>query len=110
MEKLPEIDEFDSKLNKTNVSEADYQHVKKICDKFNIKNMREYHDLYLKTDVILLADVFENFRKVCKENYGLDPGWYFTSPGLALDAMLKITGVELELMSDPNMYLIMIEI
>ena len=67
--------------------------------------MREYHDLYLKTDVILLADVFENFRKVCKENYKLDPAWYYTSPGLAWDAMLKMTGVELDLLSDPQMYL-----
>ena len=67
--------------------------------------MRDYHDLYLKTDVILLADVFENFRKVCKHNYNLDPAWYFTSPGLALDAMLKLTEVELELITDPNIYL-----
>ena len=82
-----------------------YQHAKSVWEKFNMKNMRNYHNLYLKTDVILLADVFESFRKVCKENYSLDPAWYFTSPGLAWDAMLKITGVELELMSDPNMYL-----
>ena len=57
------------------------------------------------TDVMLLADVFENFRKVCKENYKLDPAWYYTSPGLAWDAMLKMTEVELNLLSDPQMYL-----
>ena len=67
--------------------------------------MRGYQDLYLKTDVILLADVFEHFRKVCKENYKLDPAWYYTSPGLAWDAMLKIIKIELELLSDPQMYL-----
>ena len=104
VEKLPDIEEFYSKLNDENISEADYEHAQNVWKKFNIKNMREYHDLYLKTDVILLSDVFENFRKVCKKNYGLDPGWYYTSPGLAWDAMLKMTRVELELLSDPQMY------
>ena len=104
-EKLPDIEEFYSKLNDENISEADYEHAQNVWKKFNIKNMKEYHDLYLKTDVILLVDVFENFRKVCKENYKLDPAWYYTSPGLAWDAMLKMTGVELELLSDPQMYL-----
>ena len=103
--RLPPIDKFYSKLNCENISEEDYQHAKNVWKKFNMENMRDYHDLYLKTDVLLLADVFENFRKVCKENYGLDPAWYYTSPGLAWDAMLKKTGVELELVSDPNMYL-----
>ena len=51
--------------------------------------MREYHDLYLKTDVILLADVYENFRKVCKDNYNLDPAWYYTSPGACLGCYVK---------------------
>ena len=106
---LPPIEEFYSKLNDENIEEEDYIHAKNIWNKFNIQNMREYQDLYLKTDVLLLADVFENFRKICKENYDLDPAWYFTTPGLPWDAMLKITGVELELLSDPEMYL-MIEL
>ena len=101
---LPTKKEFHNKLNDENISDENYNHAKEIFKRF-CKDMREYHDLYLKTDVILLADVFENFRKVCKENYNLDPAWYFTSPGLAWDAMLKITGVELELLSDPNIYL-----
>jgi hypothetical protein len=67
--------------------------------------MREYHDLYLKTDVILLADVFENFRDLCMKNYKLDPCWYYTSPGLAWDACLKMTKIELELLSDIDMVL-----
>ena len=70
--------------------------------------MRGYHDLYLESDVLLLADVFENFRNVCLKNYKLDPAWYYTSPGIAGDAALKMTGVELELLIDPDM-LLMIE-
>ena len=70
--------------------------------------MRGYHDLYLESDVLLLADVFENFRNVCLNNYKLDPAWYYTSPGIAWDAALKMTGVELELLTDPDM-LLMIE-
>ena len=104
-EKLPDIEEFYSKLNDEIITEENYEHAQNVWKKFKIKNMREYHDLYLKTDVLLLADVFENFRKVCKENYKLDPAWYYTSPGLAWDAMLKMTKIELELLSDPQMYL-----
>ena len=70
-----------------------------------MKTFREYHDLYLKTDVLLLADVFENFRNICQNNYDLDPAWYYTSPGLAWKACLKKAGVELDLLSDPDMFL-----
>jgi len=70
-----------------------------------MKTFQEYHDLYLKTDVFLLADVFENFRNNCLNNYDFDPAWYYTSPGLAWDVCLKKTGVELELLSDPGMLL-----
>lgn len=73
-----------------------------------MKTIREYHDLYLKSDVLLLADVFENFRDVCIDNYRLDPAWYYTSPGLVWDACLKITGVKLDLLTDPDM-LLMVE-
>ena len=65
--------------------------LRKFWSHFDIKNMGEYHDLYLKTDVILLADIFENFRDVCLKNYKLDPAWYHTSPGLSWDALLKKT-------------------
>ena len=73
-----------------------------------MKTLQDYHDLYNVTDVLLLADVFENFRNICLDNYKLDPAHYFTAPGLAWDACLKITGVELELLSDIDM-LLMIE-
>ena len=60
--------------------------------------MREYHDIYLKTDVLHLADIFEKFRNVCMENYELDPAYYYTSPGLSCDALLKSTKIKLELL------------
>ena len=68
------------------------------------KNLNaDYHDLYNVSDVLLVADIFENFRDVCMHNYKLDPAWYYTSPGLAWDAAVKLTGVELDLLSDYDM-------
>ena len=72
---------------------------------FNIKNLGEYLDFYLKTDVLLLCDVFEKFIDVCLKDYGLDPCHYFSSPGLSCDAMLKMTGIRLETINHTHMYL-----
>ena len=83
----------------------DHEHAQNIWNKFNIMNLGEYHDLYLKTDVLLLADVFENFRKMCLDYYKLDAAHYFSAPGLAWDAALKKSGITLELFTDPDMYL-----
>ena len=102
---LPPKKVFYSNLNMSNVSDDDYQHVQKVWNAFNIKNLGEYHDLYLKTDVILLANVFETFRDTCLEHYKLDPAHFHTSPGLAWKACLNKTGIKLDLLTDPDMLL-----
>ena len=102
---LPPKEAFHSKLFDTDTTDEDYFHAQKVWETFGMKNIQDYHGLYLKSDVLLLADVFENFRDVCKNNYELDPAWYYTAPGLAWDAMLKKTKVELELITDPDMYM-----
>ena len=102
---LPPKEAFYSQLNESGISDKDYDHAKKVWSAFNCKTMRDYHDLYLKTDVLLLADVMTEFRKTCKKTYGLDALHYYTSPGLAWDAMLKFTKMELDLISDQDMYL-----
>jgi len=96
---------FFSKLIDSEISDEDYEHAQKVWKQFEMKSFREYYDLYLKTDVFLLADVFVNFRDICMDNYDLDPMWYCTAPGLAWDACLKKTGVQRELLSDPDMLL-----
>ena len=87
------------------VSNTDYEHACSIWRELGIRNMGEYHDLYLRTDVILLANVFESFRRVCLENYGLDPSHFYTAPGLAWKACLKKTPIRLELLLYPDMLL-----
>ena len=86
---LPTKELFYSVLNDQHITNGEYDHAKRVWKTFNIKTMGEYHDLYLKSDMLLLADVFENFRKTCLQYYKLDPCHYFTSPGLSWDAMLK---------------------
>ena len=97
---LPTKEHFYSKLNDEDISEEDYQHAQNVWSTFGCQTIRDYHDLYLKSDVLLLADVFENFRKTCLKHYKLDPAHYYTSPGLAWDACLKETGQQLELLCD----------
>ena len=95
----------DGKKSDGHISLKDYLTCEKIWDKFDIKDMGDYHDHYLKKDVLLLADVFEKFIDTCLKFYGLDPCHYFSSPGLSWDAMLKMTGVKLEKISDIDKYL-----
>ena len=97
---LPRIEDFYSILNDTNISESDYSHAKRVWSAFQIKDLGDYHDLYLRTDVLLLADVFENFRSTCLKYYGLDPCHYYSAPGLSWDALLKMTWINLDLITD----------
>ena len=93
--KLPGRDEFFSSLKDCGISEKEYQRAVNVCKVFEIKTLGEYHGLYLKSDVLLLCDVFEKFIKTCLEYYTLDPSHYFSSPGLSWDAMLKMTKIRL---------------
>ena len=110
--KLPNKGDFYSILNDEHISDTQYVHAIKVWKTFKLKNMGEYHDLYLKSDVL---DVFENFRKTCMQYYKLDSCHYFTSLGLSWDAMLKMTGlswdamlkmtdIKLELITDVDMF------
>ena len=106
--KLPPKEAFYSRLNDGGISDEDYAHAQKVWKVFKMKYFKDYHELYNKVDVLLLADVFENFRNICLKNYELDPAHYYTAPGLAWDAALKVTDVNLELLSDIDM-LLMVE-
>ena len=99
---------FYSKLTGKGINNYNYKHVLNVWKTWNMKTFKEYLELYNISDVLLLADVFENFRDICLKNYGLDPVYYYTAPGLAWDAMLKMTKINLELLSDIDM-LLMIE-
>ena len=90
---LPTKDQFYSILNDQHITNDEYDHAKKVWKTFNIKKTGEYHDLYLASDVLLLTDVFENFRKTCMQYYKLDQCHYFRSPGLSWDATLKMTNI-----------------
>ena len=103
--KLLDKEKFYSKLNDEHITDEEYAHAQTVWETFECKTLGDYHDLYVKTDVALLADVFENFRNLCQGQYGLDPAHYHTSPGLSWDALLKKTGVEFELFTDLEMYL-----
>ena len=105
---LPPKEAFYSRLNGEGISDGNYEHALEVWKTFEMKNLEDYHNLYNRVDVLLLADVFENFRDICIKNYNLDPAHYYTAPGLAWDAALKVTEVELELLSNFDM-LVMVE-
>ena len=97
-------EQFYSVLNNQHITNEEYDHARKVFQTFNIKTMGKYHDLYLKSDVLLLADVFESFRNTCLQYYKSNPCYYFTSPVLTWDTMLKMTDIKLELMIDVDMF------
>lgn len=90
---LPSQDKFYSTLTETAVNDEDYVHAKAVWRTFQCRNLAEYSDLYLKTDVLLLTDVFEAFRNVCMNLYGLETCNFMTLPGLSWKAMMKYTKV-----------------
>ncbi|GFR65766.1 protein NYNRIN [Elysia marginata] len=102
---LPQKEEFYSKLSDAHISDSDYAHAQNVWRTFECRTLGDYTDLYCRTDVLLLADVFENFRKTCQKQYKLDPAHYYTSPGLSWDALLKKTEVKLELLTDYDQHL-----
>ena len=95
---LPENEYFYSCLNMEDVTAADYAHAKRICKDFQIKNLGEYHDLYVQSDTLMLADVFENFRNMCLKIYKLDSEKFLSAPELAWKAALKKTKAKLDLL------------
>ena len=101
----PPKEAFYSKLSDSGTSDGDYTHAQEVWKVFGCSNLGDYSNLYCCTDVLLLADMFETFRKMCLRQYGLDPAHYYTSPGLSWDALLKKTGVELELLTDYDQHL-----
>jgi len=102
---LPPQEEFYSTLNESGIMENEYTHAKEVWEHFGCRTLGEYSDLYLKIDVLLLTDVFENFRDICMKTYCIDPAYYYTAPGMAFDCMLKKTAVKLELLTDYDMVL-----
>ena len=105
---LSDKDSFYSSLTMEDISKTDYVHANNVFKKFGMDNLGDYYDLYVRSDTLLLADIFENFRQSCLENYELDPAHFVSLPGLAWQACLKKTNVELELLKDYGM-LLMIE-
>ena len=104
---LPDKEAFYSNLNMEDITDVDYRHVKTVFEYLINKNLGDYHDLYVQSDSLWLADVFENFRNMCIKVYELDPAHFLSAPGLAWQVCLKKTKVKLELLTDVDMLLMM---
>ena len=105
---LPSKEDFYSNLNMEDISDIDYRHANNVFKVFKLENLGDYHDLYVQSDTLLLADVFNNFRDMCIKEYEPDPAHFLSLPGLAWQACLKKTNIELELLTDYDM-LLMVE-
>ena len=108
-QKLPNKEEFFNKINNKNISDEDYNHAKNVFEKFKCENLLDYSILYLKTDICHLSDIFQKFSNFAYETYELDPRHSYTLPGFSWQSMLKMTKIELELISDPDMYLFLMD-
>ena len=106
---LPPKEAFYSKLNNSHISDEEYKYAQHVWEKAECKFMKDYHNIYLKTDVFLLADIFQGFRETALSKYGLDPLWYYSTPGLAWDALFLKTRQTLELITDQDMYMMVEE-
>ena len=104
---LPRKEDFYSNLNMEDID--DYRHGNNVFKRFELENLRDYHDLYVQSDTLLLADVWENFRNMCLKEYELDPAHFLSLPGLTWQACLKKTNIELELLTDYDMLLMVQE-
>ncbi|KAL4083532.1 hypothetical protein QTP88_028848 [Uroleucon formosanum] len=102
---LSSKESFYSTLTEENIKDTEYRHAVKVWRHFDCKTLDEYSDLYLKIDILLLADVLENFRDICLTTYSLDAAYYYTAPGLSFDVCLKFTSIKLEFLSDYDMLL-----
>ena len=104
-EEFPSKEKFYSSLTNRKITDKQYQHVLNVWNKTEMKMIKDYHDLQLKCNVLLLDDVFDKFRNNGLHNYGLCPIHYVSIPSLSYDAMFKMTNIEIELFPDPNMYI-----
>ena len=102
---LPTKNHFYSTLKEETISDEEYAHAQNVFNSLQMRSLKDYHNFYLLCDVLLLADVFEAFRTMCKSHYDLDPAAFFTAPGLAWQAALKMTKVKLELLTDIEKHL-----
>jgi hypothetical protein len=102
---LPPIEEFKTKLKPDGITQEEYDEAQIVWKEFNCKTLKEYHNIYLIKDVLLLADCFETFRKVFLTNHNIDPYYYYSTPGLTWDCGLKYTGVVLDTIENYDMYL-----
>ena len=105
---LPSKEDFYSNLNMEDISDIDYRHANNVFKVFKLENLGDYHDLYVQSDTLSLADVFNNFRDMCLKEYELDPAHFLSLPRLAWQACLKKANIELELLTDYDM-LLMVE-
>ena len=105
---LSQKENFYSHLNMEDITDAGYAHTKRVCKDFEIKHLGEFNGLHFHSDILLLADVFENFRNMCLKIYEVDPAKFISTSGLAWKAALKKTTVKLDLLTDINM-LLMVE-